>query len=569
MEYIAKFSALLGLFYIFYKLFLEKETFFHLIRAYFVIGVFTALILPLITIPEYVYIEEILVNQVTSADSSTVVAVPEPVLNWQTILLVVYGSGVLFFFCRFLIQLVSLSRFILKFPKKKRNGYTFIEAGSSTSPFSFFNYIIYPKNGFTEAELDQIIAHEKVHASQYHSLDILLSQLLIIFNWFNPIAWLYHQEVQKNLEFIADQGAQSNHENKTSYQYLLLKSVTPNYSLALTSKFYNSLIKKRINMLHKDKSNNMMYLKFIFIIPILFAFVFTFNTEVIAQQKTTETVEWRTELEVEVITKDFQKSDLESLKSRLLKKGITMDYKKLKYNDNKEIVAIHISVSNKQNNKTQIEQMGSAPIKPISIKFDDKGALAVGNLEGMNEHNVFVKSISGDDDENVFVVKSGSGSKNKDGNYVWVSEDGDETHVKIVNGKKVIEEKHGPHSENVWVSKSGDTTKVKRIEIIEVDEMQDGEKTVIVKKIKKGGDDVDVEVKVIGEDDESDGKMMFISDDGESPLIIVDGKEVPGGSIEDLDSDTIETMNVYKGDKAIEKYGDKAKNGVVEIITKK
>ncbi len=146
------------------------------------------------------------------------------------------------------------------------------------------------ENGFSKQELDQIIEHEKVHASQFHSLDILLSQLLIIFNWFNPLAWLYHREIQKNLEFIADQGAQQDLNTKESYQYLLLKTVTPNYSLALTSNFYNSLIKKRINMLHKNKSDNMMYFKFMFIIPALIIFVFTFNTKIIAQQKTFELV---------------------------------------------------------------------------------------------------------------------------------------------------------------------------------------------------------------------------------------------------------------------------------------
>ena len=145
-------------------------------------------------------------------------------------------------------------------------------------------------------------------------------------------------------------------------------------------------------MLHQNKSNKTMYFKFMLIIPILVMFVFTFNTKVIAQQKKVETIEINTDLDIEVITKDFQKSDLDALKAKLLKKGITLQYKKLKYNDNNEIVGIQITVSNKQNNKTQIQQSGSAPIKPISIKYDDKGALAVGNLEGMEEHNVFISS---------------------------------------------------------------------------------------------------------------------------------------------------------------------------------
>lgn len=305
-----------------------------------------------------------------------------------------------------------------------------------------------------------------------------------------------------------------------------------------------------------------MYFKFVLILPLLIAFVFTFNTRVIAQQKTQAKVEKFVKLEIQVITKDFQKSDLENLKSDLLKEGITLQYKKLSYNDNNEIVGIQVSVSNKQHNKTQIEQMGTAPIKPISIKYDDKGALEIGNMEGHNDHNVFISS-SGDKDENVFVIANGD--KSTSSSNVWVTKDGDETHVKIIKGDKVIEEIHGPEGENVWISESGDTTVVKKIEIIEVDEMHDGEKKVIVKKIKKDGEDEEIIIK----ESKGEGKMMFISDGDEKPLMIVDGKEVEGKKLEDIDTENIETIEVFKGEKATEKYGEKGKNGVVIIKTKK
>ncbi len=569
MEYFIKFSAILGLFFVFYKLLLEKETFFNSIRVYFHLGIVTALLLPLLVIPEYLTVEGVFMEQSVGTITTADTADNSFNIDIKSILLAVYGLGVLFFGIRFLIQLGSLFRFILKYPKKKQNGYVFIEADTSTSPFSFFNYIIYPKKGFSRQELEQIIEHEKVHASQHHSIDILLSQLLIIFNWFNPLAWLYHREIQKNLEFIADQGAQQDHKAKESYQYLLLKTITANYSMPLTSNFYNSLIKKRINMLHKNKSGNMMYFKFMFIIPALIIFVFTFNTKVIAQQKKVEKIKVQQELNMEVITKDFQKSDLEKLKGTLMKKGITLQYKKLKYNDNNEIIGIQVKVSNKQNNKTQLEQMGSAPIKPISIKYDDKGAIAVGNLESMGNHQVFFSSGTDKIHKKIIVKSSGDDLKSDANSYVFVTNDGDETHVKVIHGDKEIEEIHGPHSEKVWVSKSGDSTKLKRIEIIEIDEETDGEKNVIIKKIHKDGENV--EVIMSGSDDHHKGhdKMLFISENGEQPLMIVDGKEMEGGSLEDIDPEKIESVNVYKGDKAIEEYGEKAKNGVVVIKTKK
>jgi hypothetical protein len=570
MEYFLKFSAILGLFFIFYKLFLEKETFFNSIRIYFILGIVSALTLPFVIIPEYVTVERVFVEQTMATLTETGNADNSLDLSLTSILIGVYSLGVLFFGFRFLTQLGSLLRFILQYPKNKQHGFIFIEAEESTSPFSFFNYIIYPKKRFNQKELNHILEHEKVHASQHHSIDILLSQLLIIFNWFNPLAWLYYREIQKNLEFIADQGAQKDMDASASYQYLLLKTTTPNYSLALTSNFYNSLIKKRIKMLHQNKSSKMMYFKFMFIIPALILFVFTFNTKVIAQQKKVEKIEIHQDLEMEVITKEFQKSDLEKLKASLMKKGITVQYKKLKYNDNNEITGIHITVENKQGNKAQIHQSGTDPIKPISIKFNNEGDLAVGNMESMDDHNIFFTSGGDKVHKKVIVTSNGDHSKKDSNSYVFISEDGDETHVKVVNGKKVTEEIHGPHGENVWVSESGDSTKLKKIKIIEIDEDSDGEKTVIVKKIRKDGEETKVNVEVIeGDHEKGNNKMMFISEGDEQPLMIVDGKEVEGGSLEDINPDDIETVNVYKGDKAIEKYGDKAKNGVVVIKTKK
>lgn len=322
-------------------------------------------------------------------------------------------------------------------------------------------------------------------------------------------------------------------------------------------------------MLHKNKSTKMMYAKFVFIIPMLVAFVMTFNTKVIAQEKNIEKHEYNIEMNVEVITKDFSKTDLETLKASLLKQGITLGYKKLKYNDSNEIISIAIEVENKQGNKTQLQQSGTVAIKPISIKFDSEGALAVGNFENTTNHNMFIhkggknihKKVVVDDDGNVISEDIES--------FVFVSDDGTTTHIKTVNGETVTEEIHGNHGTNVWVSDSGDTTKMKNVRVIEIEEHNDGEKTVFVKKIHKDHDNVEMTVEVIGAESDGEEKMVFISSDGEEPLLIVDGKELKDGSIDDISPDTIESVNVYKGDKAIEKYGEKGKNGVVIIKTKK
>jgi len=571
MEYFIKFSAILLLFWCIYMVFLQSETFFNTIRAYFVVGIVASLLLPFMTIYKYVYLENVSLNQISGVLSENGETFNNENISLSSALLGVYAIGFIFLSVRFLLQLFSLVRFITRHPKKKEDGYIYIDADSSTSPFSFFNYIIYPTKGFDPQELKQIIEHEKIHASQFHSLDILLAQLMIIFNWFNPIAWLYHREMQKNLEFIADQGAQTDKTTRESYQYLLLKTVTPNYSLALTSNFYNSLIKKRINMLQKNKSANLMYLKFIFIIPLLIVFVFTFNTKVIAQEKKGDVYEVRTELDIQVITKDFQKSDLSELKTKLLKKGINLEYKKLKYNDKNEIIAIQVSVSNKQNNKTEIQQTGSAPIKPISIKFDDKGALAVGNLETSEDQHVVFASSGNSKSKNVIVVQNKNGTSNHVSNMSWVTDDGEQTEFKVVNGNKVIVSENGDVTtidEMEWISEAGDSTKTKNIEIIEIEKEDDGKKTIMIRKSKKDDQDMEVTVKSFG-NDEGEGKAVFISDDGGKPLLILDGVEKPNMDLDEIDAEDIEKIEVFKGDKAFEKYGQKAKDGVIMITTKK
>jgi len=55
----------------------------------------------------------------------------------------------------------------------------------------------------------------------------------------------------------------------------------------------------------------------------------------------------------------------------------------------------------------------------------------------------------------------------------------------------------------------------------------------------------------------------------EDPLIIIDGQEVINRNIIDsLNPEEIESVDVLKDSAAYIKYGDKGKNGVIEIITK-
>ncbi len=315
MEYLLKSTFVLSLFYFFYILFLQKDTFFQSIRFYFITGIVASLTIPIIVIKKYVLIDPVIISgaNITVGQINTI---PESTFSWSQIIWLSYFAGVLFFTVKFLIQLSSLMWFLYENPKTKKGDFTFVEIQKDITPFSFFNYIAINKNQFQETELTQIIAHEKTHATQYHSIDILLIQLFAIFHWFNPFVWLYTKEIQKNLEFIADGHALGTASDNKDYHHLLLKTISPNYQMTLTTNFYNSLIKKRIDMLQKNRSSKTMQIKFLLVIPMLIAFVFTFNTKVIAQKKD----EWKIEIKTdrvdyfEVITKDTKNHEIEKMK---------------------------------------------------------------------------------------------------------------------------------------------------------------------------------------------------------------------------------------------------------------
>lgn len=88
-----------------------------------------------------------------------------------------------------------------------------------------------------------ILQHEKIHATQWHSVDILMANLTTALLWFHPLSWLYKRSLAQNLEYIADRETVAISGAKKSYQQALLKVSIANLQPALTNPFYQSFIK--------------------------------------------------------------------------------------------------------------------------------------------------------------------------------------------------------------------------------------------------------------------------------------------------------------------------------------
>ncbi|MFC4720797.1 M56 family metallopeptidase [Geojedonia litorea] len=628
MEYFLKASAIVIIFYACYKFLLERETFFESNRWFLLGGLILSIIFPFIVIPIYIEYTPTATNFLISETSALSSSSSQSSIDYLEFFYLVYIIGVLFFSIKLVIEFSSLFMLFKTNKRQKLNGFTYIETTHKASPFSFFKCIVYNKNQFNPIELKHVINHEKIHAKHFHSIDVIIAQLTCIMLWFNPFIWLYKKELQQNLEFIADQKAQTISECEKSYQTLLLKASVPNYQLAFTNNFYNSLIKKRIVMLHKSKSNQLNVWKYALTLPVLVIFLMNANTKKVyvekaipmeevtsyaspalelispsgtEQPKNDAAVSQSTLLANSkknantnsnnntndqlknavakfsnigaMITKDLSDAELDAIKKQFKEEGVNVKIKGVKRNSKNEITAIKINVDSKGSNANYHTESDD-PIRPIKINVDDKsGKISIGNA-GNKVHNAdnSYKVISKDGKHKVH--KEGKGSNV----FVFSDEhddhDADHDYEIIIEGEgnaQTIHKSKGK-GKSLFISEDGKVTEVKDKNIFIKKADGDHGGTKVIRKTKDGKEktlwSTDDETNVYEYDSKGENKFIFSNADGKEPLYILNGKEITKKEMDDLNPDNIDRVEVLKGDKATEKYGDKGKNGVVLISTK-
>ncbi|WAC01324.1 M56 family metallopeptidase [Lacinutrix neustonica] len=186
--------------------------------------------------------------------------------SWSWSFLIYLGCAVallLFFF-----KLSKILFLVYKSPKHKYENISIVMLKNNNSAFSFFNFI-FLGDKIAAGEKEAIIAHEQVHVIQKHSLDLLFFELLRILFWFNPLIYFYQKRISIVHEFIADAEA-IKHNNKKSYYENLLAQVFDTKTVSFINPFFKeSLIKKRIIMLSKNKSKQIHLLKYALLIPLI------------------------------------------------------------------------------------------------------------------------------------------------------------------------------------------------------------------------------------------------------------------------------------------------------------
>lgn len=289
--YLLKVNVAFVLFYAFYRLFFYKDTFFKLRRAILLAFFGLALFYPLLNIQDWVRQQEPIADVIymysAMLPEATAKADAAVSVDWYGWLLGSLGFiywGIVAFLCgRFLVQLSSILWLAHTSERVVIHKTPVYALRKAAGPFSFFRMVFLHPESHSDKETDEILTHECTHVSQWHSIDVILSEMMCMACWFNPFVWLLKREVRHNLEYLADNTViQSGYDSK-SYQYHLLGLAHHQSVTTLYNSFNVLHLKNRIMMMNKKRSPGIVRTKYLIFIPLVGILMLLSNIEAVAR----------------------------------------------------------------------------------------------------------------------------------------------------------------------------------------------------------------------------------------------------------------------------------------------
>ena len=230
-------------------------------------------------------------NQMVAAESS-----PYSNAWWIAALLAIYCIGVGGMLTRSIIAIIATARIIGNGEKIKcEEGYILVKSDQVQSPFNWMSFIVVP-NDLNEGDINAIMAHELAHLKKHHTLDLILAEVVLALQWFNPGAWMLRSDLQSVHEFEADNAAVQSCGNYKEYEVILIGRVTAMSAGLLANGFTEQTLKQRIIMLHKKKSSRKSVLKALYLVAIIAASMVANATTVYTPQDEHQVVNKTTEM---------------------------------------------------------------------------------------------------------------------------------------------------------------------------------------------------------------------------------------------------------------------------------
>lgn len=519
--YLAKVSGLQLLFIGIYFIFLKNLTFFTGNRVFLSSGLVISYLLPLFYLKKTVWTSQVFQR------NSPVFTMPISETQstfWNTEKMLLLFYFVIFFILtiRFLIQIVKLFYPILKRKFILLEGLKIIDHPHYANPFSFMGFVYLHKASLNDVALSHILKHEAVHLRQCHSADLIIAQLSTLVLWFNPLSYLYQKFISQNLEYIADDEAVGEASDKKNYQKTMLMLST-SLSVSFTNPFFQSSIKKRISMMHQAPSPRPHQIKYAFVLPLLVLFIWLFQVKVIAQEKKVLDEAYDVNItEISTIIYASSPDDEIGNDIRFIEKttGEKISWKSHR-NYQGFIARLTIGFNHADGTEGGLKiDAKTDSIMPIelSAKKNELGSFELRALP-------YLKELS---------------------SPKWVSND--------TIGYVIEEVKKNDTLVNVLINEEPATFPVK-MRMANIDTLVKNDHTYTL--------------KIRG-----DAQSQLQDTSKINPLIIIDGKPnsekmAPDELDKILNPEAIESITVLKGEQAIAKYGNSARDGAIEIITKK
>jgi bla regulator protein BlaR1 len=280
--YLIKVNVALLIFCAGYYAVLRHLTFYNLNRVYLVTAIIFSTLYPKVNLSNFLNrheeiakpIQVVIVNWQEPVKTITKTFLGRDVWFW---LQAAFWTGVILFAIRLAMQLLSLYRLHKRSEPAQLHHYVIRVIKGNINPFSFWrNIYINPDNHPTQ-ELNAILEHEHIHVSEWHTIDILLGEVSAIFYWFNPGVWLMKRAIRENIEFITDNKILLKGVDSKAYQYSLLNVNFGAQGNAIVNHFNISTIKKRIIMMNAKRSSKVNITRYLFLIPVVMCLLLVFS----------------------------------------------------------------------------------------------------------------------------------------------------------------------------------------------------------------------------------------------------------------------------------------------------
>eukprot|EP01012_Entosiphon_sulcatum_P009704 TRINITY_DN15536_c0_g1_i1.p1 TRINITY_DN15536_c0_g1~~TRINITY_DN15536_c0_g1_i1.p1 ORF type:complete len:500 (-),score=50.02 TRINITY_DN15536_c0_g1_i1:305-1804(-) len=275
-----KINLVLILFSVTYYLVLRRLTFYTLNRMFLLFGIVFSSAYPFVNLTDFFTGQKAIPAFVPQFNQQVSQLVKQDAVSvfWQ-VLTVLFYLGVLLMAFRLLVQFISLYRMHKNSSPDRLADYKVRILNEEVSPFSFWQTIYINPQLHKKQDLNNILEHEKVHVEEWHTLDIILAEICVVFYWFNPGVWMMKKAVRENIEFITDAKILKKGIDKKAYQYSLLDVGTLEPSMAIVNNFNLSDLKKRIRMMNAKRSSRVNLTRYLFVLPVLLCVTLAFTID--------------------------------------------------------------------------------------------------------------------------------------------------------------------------------------------------------------------------------------------------------------------------------------------------